>query len=73
MMEKFAQAGGGGGGAGPPLSLYLASRTKLLCTPAERADTLTLFHLYPYVRCIGTGGNLHVTVGVQEHSVHAIV
>jgi hypothetical protein len=52
MMEKLAQAGVCGGVHAHPLSLYLPSRTKLqFYAVAERADTLPLFHLYPYVLC----------------------
>jgi hypothetical protein len=34
-----------------PLSLYLPSRTKLF--PAERADILSIFLLYPYMYSVG--------------------
>jgi hypothetical protein len=42
VLEKLAQAGEGGGARPPRFT-----------TPAETemADTLTLFHLYPYVLC----------------------
>jgi hypothetical protein len=52
MMEKLAQPGEGWGVHAHTLSLHLPL-PKLQCTyaPAERADTLILFHLYPYVLC----------------------
>jgi hypothetical protein len=55
MMLKSAQAGVGGGGAvrSTPACHYIYHhvRTNLWCTlaPAERADALPLFLLYPYV------------------------
>jgi hypothetical protein len=53
---KIKSAEPGEGGAVLPLSLYLPSRAKLLrtvYTPAERADTLPLFLLYPYMYSVG--------------------
>jgi hypothetical protein len=44
--EKIAQAGEVVGVHAHPLSLYLQS-----CSVRSRADTLSLFHLYPYVLC----------------------
>jgi hypothetical protein len=52
MMEKFAQDGecGGGGGACPPLfSISTIHYKVVVYAPAERADTLPLFLLYPYM------------------------
>jgi hypothetical protein len=57
------------GGASHPLSLYLPSRTYkvVVYTPAERADTLPLFLLYPYMYSVvealrGYKGTLHTFI-----------
>ncbi len=48
MMEKLAQAVEGGGDARPPTFTIVTITYKVvLCAQAERADILTLFHLYP--------------------------
>ncbi len=58
---KLAQAGHGGGGARPPPFTYHHVQS-VVYAPAERADTLPLFHLYPYMCSVdpslyaGTGG-----------------
>jgi hypothetical protein len=51
MLVKSAQPGDGGEGLNAlPLSLYLPSRAKVVVyAPAERAVTLPLFLLYPYM------------------------
>jgi hypothetical protein len=50
MMEKLAQAGEGGGGARPPhLTISTITYKVVVDAPAERADTLPLFLLYPYM------------------------
>ncbi len=48
MMEKSALAGDGGA---RPLAFILVIITYKVAVypPAERADTLLLFHLYPYM------------------------
>jgi hypothetical protein len=55
MMEKLANdgEGGGGGGARPPFFTIVTITYKVaVYTPADRADTFPLFHLYPYVLCV---------------------
>jgi hypothetical protein len=50
MMVKSAQPGEGGRCTALPLSLYVPTRAKLWCIhAAKRADTLSLFLLYPYM------------------------
>jgi hypothetical protein len=49
MMVKSAQSGEGGGVHALPLSLNLPSGEVVVYAPAERADTLPLFLLYPYM------------------------
>ncbi len=55
MMVKSAQPGegvGGGGARPPPFTLSTLTSKVVVCAPAERADTLTLFLIYPlYVFC----------------------
>ncbi len=45
MMENVAQSGEGEGSRPPPFTLV----TIMYKGPAERTDTLPLFHLYPYM------------------------
>ncbi len=52
IMLKSAQPGGGGGVHALPLSLYLLSRV-VVYAPAERADTLPIFLLYPFMYSVG--------------------
>jgi hypothetical protein len=47
MMEKSAQPGVGGGARPPPFTLSAIRSKVLVYAPAERADTLPLFLLYP--------------------------
>jgi hypothetical protein len=49
MMEKLAQAGVGGGTRPPSFPLFTITYKVAVYAPVERVDTLTLFHLYPYV------------------------
>ncbi len=53
MMEKLAQAGEGGECTPTPCKFIYnhiqSCSVHCTCTPAERTDTLTLFHLYPYM------------------------
>jgi hypothetical protein len=49
MMEKSAQPGEGGGGARSPLPFTV----KTTASKVERADTLPLFLLYPYMYSVG--------------------
>jgi hypothetical protein len=53
MMEKMAQAGEGIGRCTPlpPFTQFTITYKVAVYAPAERADTLPLFHLYPYVLC----------------------
>ncbi len=51
MMEKLAQAGQGGGARQPPFTIFTITYKVAVYAPAERADTLLLFHLYPYLLC----------------------
>ena len=54
MMEKSAQAGGGGGCTRPPpFTISTVTYKVVVYATAERADTLPLFLLYPYVVCLG--------------------
>jgi hypothetical protein len=46
MMEKLAPAGEGGGACPYPFTLITITYKVAVYAPAERADTLTLFHLY---------------------------
>jgi hypothetical protein len=52
-MEKLAQSGNGGGGGGctptPPFTVTTITYKVLVYAPAERASTLPLFLLYPYM------------------------
>jgi hypothetical protein len=56
MMEKLAQpgkVGGEGCGARPPLFTINTIMYKVVVyAPAERADTLPLFLLYPYISSV---------------------
>ncbi len=48
MVEKLAQPGeGGGGGCHPPFTISTITYKVVMGAPAERADTLSLFLLYP--------------------------
>ncbi len=50
MMEKLAQAGEGGGGARPPpFTISTITYKVVVYATAERAETLPLFLLYPYM------------------------
>jgi hypothetical protein len=51
MMEKLAQPGEGTGARPPPFTIStVPSHTNgAVYAPAERADTLPLFLLYPYM------------------------
>ncbi len=50
MMEKSAQAGEGGVGARPPpLTISTITYKVVMYAPAQKADTLHLFLLYPYM------------------------
>jgi hypothetical protein len=48
IMEKLAQSGEGGGASPPPFNLFTIPYKVAVYAPAERADTLPLFHLYPH-------------------------
>jgi len=47
MMEKLALAGEGGDVRPPPFALFTITYKVAVYAPAERADTLPVFHLYP--------------------------
>ncbi len=49
MMEKLAQADEVGGARPPPFTLFTFKYKVAVNAPAERADTLSLIHLFPYV------------------------
>jgi hypothetical protein len=49
MMEKLAQAGGGWGGGGARPPPFTITYKVVVYAPAERADTLPVFLLYPYM------------------------
>jgi hypothetical protein len=44
MMEKSTLAGEGGGASPPPFTLFTITYKVVVYAPAERADTLPLFH-----------------------------
>jgi hypothetical protein len=46
-VEKLAQDGEGGGSTPPPFSISTIKYKVVVYAPAERADTLPLFLLYP--------------------------
>jgi hypothetical protein len=48
-VEKLAQPGEGGGARPPPFTLVTITYKVAVYAPAERADTLPLFHIYPYM------------------------
>ncbi len=48
-MENSAQAGEVGGERPPPFALSTITYKVVVFAPAERADTLPLFLLYPYM------------------------
>ncbi len=50
-MEKLAQAGEGGDARPPPFIIFTITYKVAVYAPSEGADTLPLFHLYPYVTC----------------------
>jgi hypothetical protein len=49
MMEKLAQPGKGGGCTPTPFHSITIIYKVAVYAPAERADTLPLFLLYPYI------------------------
>jgi hypothetical protein len=51
MMEKLAQTDEGGGARPTPFTIVTITNKVAVSAPAERADTLPLFHLFPYVLC----------------------
>jgi hypothetical protein len=46
MMGKLAQAGEGGGARSPTFTIVTITYKVAVHAPAQRAETLTLFHLY---------------------------
>ncbi len=53
MMEKLAQSGERGGARPPPSTIYAIMYKVVVYAPAERAETLPLFLLYPYMYSVG--------------------
>jgi hypothetical protein len=51
MMEKCALAGEGGGCTPTPFHSITITYKVAVYSPAERADTLHVFHIYPYMLC----------------------
>ncbi len=49
MMEKLAQAGERGGARPPPFTVPSITYKVVVYAPAERADALPLFLLYPFM------------------------
>ncbi len=49
MMEKSARAGEDGGARPPPCTISTITYKVVVYALAERADTLSLFLLYPYM------------------------
>ncbi len=59
IRVKSAQAGEGGGSRRPPLFTISTITYKVVVfAPAERADTLPLFILYPYMNPVGLAHRL---------------
>jgi hypothetical protein len=54
MMVKSAQPGKGGGCTPTPFTLYTITIKVVVYAPAERAETLPLFLLYPYMYSVTT-------------------
>jgi hypothetical protein len=48
MMEKFAQTGEGGGCTPTPFTLFTITYKVVVYAPADKADILPIFLLYPY-------------------------
>jgi hypothetical protein len=51
MTEKSALAGEGGDARPLPFTLFTITYKVAVYTPADRADTLPLFHFYPLYVC----------------------
>jgi hypothetical protein len=51
MMEKLVQAGEGGDARPPPFIIFTITYKVAVYASSDKADTLPLFHLYPYVTC----------------------
>jgi hypothetical protein len=49
MMDKSALASEGGGAHPLPFTLVTITYKVAVYAPAEKADTLSLIHLYPYM------------------------
>ncbi len=71
MMEKSAQAGVGGGCTRPPpFTISTVTYKVVVYAPAESADTLPLFLLYPYTYSVV--GKLNCSMycgGVTENEI----
>ncbi len=60
MMVKSAQPGEGGGARHPPFTLSTIISQVVVYAPAERADTLSLFLLYPYMYSVGAEPHIFI-------------
>jgi hypothetical protein len=52
MTVLKSARGGGGGARPPPFTLSTITSKVAICAPAERADTLLLFLLYPHMTSV---------------------
>jgi hypothetical protein len=50
-VRTIAQAGEGGVARPPPFTIFTVTYKVAVYDPTKRADTLPVFHLYPYVLC----------------------
>jgi hypothetical protein len=62
MMEKLAQAGECGGARSPLFTISTITYKFVVYAAAEKADTLPLFPLYPYMYSMGNPENLQETI-----------
>jgi hypothetical protein len=58
MMEKLAQLGEFGGARPPPFHYIYHTYKVVVYAPAEKADALPLFLLYPYITHLLLWGGL---------------
>jgi hypothetical protein len=72
MMEKLAQPGEVGGVLPPPFTMSTITYKVVVYAPAERADTLTLFLLYPFLYSVGLTMAINNIVKVDGFLIIAI-
>jgi hypothetical protein len=78
-MEKSALAGEGGGCTPTPFHSITIMYIVAVYAPAERADTIHVFHLYPYMYSVGlttAGGSVRsvqYTVCTCNYLYHMLV